>query len=75
MQAGWFGQIIKEKFNMELTIIAPQVAGDAIFQTRASSGNLGDILILEPIVFKDSITAGLVKDITAEIQNLPSLMS
>ena len=43
MQTGWFGKIVKDKFNIELNIIAPQVAGDSIYQLRASSGNLGDI--------------------------------
>ena len=36
MQTGWFGKIVKDKFNIELNIIAPQVAGDSIYQLRAS---------------------------------------
>lgn len=47
VQTGWFAKVVKDRFNIELNIIAPQVAGDAIYQTRSSSGNLGDILILE----------------------------
>ena len=39
MQTGWFAKVVKDRFNIELNIIAPQVAGDTIFQTRASSGN------------------------------------
>jgi multiple sugar transport system substrate-binding protein/putative aldouronate transport system substrate-binding protein len=74
VQAGWFAQVLKEKFNIELNIIAPQVAGDAVFQTRSSSGNLGDVLILEAIDFKDSIAAGLVKDITDDIATRSNLM-
>ena len=27
VQGGWFGKILKDKFNIELNIIAPQVAG------------------------------------------------
>ena len=27
IQSGWFAKIIKDKFNMELNIIAPNVAG------------------------------------------------
>lgn len=74
MQSGWFQKVVMDRFNMELNIIAPQVAGEAIFQTRASSGNLGDLLILENIQFSDCVQAGLVKDISAEIGNYSNLM-
>ena len=74
MQTGWFGKIVKDKFNIELNIIAPQVAGDSIYQLRASSGNLGDIVLLEATQFNDCLEAGLIKDISAEIKNCPNLM-
>ena len=56
-----------------MNIIAPQVAGDAIYQTRSSSGNLGDILILESGQFKECVDAGLIKDISADIWNYSNL--
>ena len=74
MQSGWFAKIVKDKFNIELNIIAPQVAGDAIFQTRASSGNLGDIVILEATQFNDCLEAGLIKDISDKITGCSNLM-
>lgn len=74
MQTGWFAKIVKDKFNIELNIIAPQVAGDTIFQTRASSGNLGDILILDATQFNDCLAAGLIKDISDTITSKPNLM-
>ena len=74
MQSGWFAKIVKDKFNIELNIIAPQVAGDSIYQLRASSGNLGDIVLLEATQFNDCLEAGLIKDISAEIKNCPNLM-
>ena len=64
VQTGWFAKVVKDRFNIELNIIAPQVSGDAIFQTRASTGNLGDIVILESTQFADCLAAGLIKDIT-----------
>lgn len=67
MQSGWFAKVVKDKFNIELNIIAPQVAGASIYQTRASSGNLGDILILEGVDFADCVEAGLVKDISDKV--------
>ena len=35
IQSGWFAKIVKDKFNMELNIIAQNVAGggDTLFQT------------------------------------------
>ena len=74
-QTGWFGQVVKDKFGLELNIIAPQVAGDAVFQTRASTGNLGDLLLLEAGDFADCVEAGLVKDISKEIANCSNLMT
>lgn len=73
-QIGWFGKLVKDKFNITLNVISPQVAGDAIYQTRASAGNLGDIVLLESIDFKDCVKNGLIKDITAEIGNYKNLM-
>ena len=75
MQTGWFQKVVKDRFNIELNIIAPQVAGESIFQTRASTGNLGDLLLLESVDFADCIEAGLVKDITADIKNCSNLMA
>ena len=74
MQSGWFAKIVKDKFNIELNIIAPQVAGDSIYQLRASSGNLGDIVLLDATQFNDCLEAGLIKDISTEIKNCPNIM-
>lgn len=47
IQSGWFAKIIKDKFNMELNIIAPNVAsgGNTLFEMRTASGNVGDLII------------------------------
>lgn len=74
VQTGWFDKVVKDRFNLELNIIAPQVAGDAVYQTRASTGNLGDIVILDPTDFADCLAAGLIKDISGEIGNYSNLM-
>ncbi len=73
-QTGWFAKVVKDRFNIELNIIAPQVAGDAVYQTRTATGNLGDIVLLDPGHFLDCISAGLIKDISGEIKNCPNLM-
>ena len=74
MQTGWFAKVVKDKFNIELNIIAPQVAGDSIYQLRASSGNLGDIVLLESTQFQDCLEAGLIKDISDKITGCSNLM-
>ena len=74
MQTGWFAKVVKDKFNIELNIIAPQVAGDSIYQLRSSSGNLGDIVLLDATQFQDCLEAGLIKDISDKITDCPNLM-
>ena len=45
-QKGWYAKLIKDKFNIKLNIIAPNVSGgDTVFDTRSAAGNLGDIVI------------------------------
>lgn len=73
IQTGWFAQIVKEKFNMELNIIAPNVSGggDTLFTTRSAAGNLGDLVIIgsENGRLQDTVTAGLLLDITDKVEN------
>lgn len=74
-QTGWFGWVLKDRLNIKLNIIAPQVSGDAsqLYQTRAASGNLGDIVLLDNADMQDCINSGLVMDIGDEIWNYPNL--
>ena len=76
VQPGWYGKIVKDKFNMNLNIIAPQVSGDgaALYQTRCASGNLGDLIILDNADMSECVDAGLVMDLNGIIQNYPNLM-
>lgn len=68
LQTGWFAQIVKERFNMKLNIIAPNVAGggDTLFQTRSAAGDLGDLIICNTSNGKlaQLVKAGLVQDIS-----------
>ena len=46
VQKGWYAKLIKDKFNIKLNIIAPNVSGgDTVFDTRSAAGNLGDLVI------------------------------
>lgn len=67
-QSGWFAKIVKDKFNMELNIIAPNVAGggQTLYQTRSAAGELGDLVLINTSNGKlnDVVEAGLVMDAT-----------
>ncbi|MBO5057394.1 MAG: extracellular solute-binding protein [Lachnospiraceae bacterium] len=73
IQSGWFAKIVKDKFNMELNIIAPNVAGggDTLFETRSAAGNLGDLIICsgENGMLQRMVTAGLLLDMEPYIKN------
>lgn len=75
VQGGWYGKILKDKFNIELNIIAPNVAGtgDALYQTRTAAGNLGDIIVQPKARMVDCQKAGLLLDISSYLENSPSL--
>lgn len=66
IQSGWFAKIVKDKFNMELNIIAPNVAGggDTLFEVRSAAGNLGDLIVFsgEQQVLQNMVTSGLIMD-------------
>ena len=65
VQQGWFADIVKEKFNMKLNIIAPNVAGggDTLYNTRVAAGDLGDLIITDKGQKLDElIEGGLVLD-------------
>lgn len=72
IQSGWFGKVVKDRFNMEINIIAPNVAGggDTLFQTRSAAGFLGDIIMIgsENGRLADTVKAGLLYDITDMVE-------
>lgn len=76
VQPGWYGKIVKDKFNMNLNIIAPQVSGDgaALYQTRCAAGALGDLIILDNADMQECVESGLIHDLTDVLQDYPNLM-
>jgi len=71
-QPGWTAKLLKEKFNVTLNIIAPQVAGGDIFAARSAAGFLGDIVILDNADIQACIKSGLIFDITEEMKKMTS---
>lgn len=73
-QGGWFGKLVKDKFNMKLNIIAPNVAGggSTLFDTRSAAGNLGDLIITGSGSgrAKRLIKSGLIVDMTPYAKNM-----
>lgn len=68
-QVGWMAALLKEKFNVTLSIIAPQVAGADIFAARSASGYLGDMVVLDNVDIQSCISSGLIYDITEEMKS------
>jgi multiple sugar transport system substrate-binding protein/putative aldouronate transport system substrate-binding protein len=60
-QVGWFGKVVKDKFNLELNIIP---SGEGVYATRMSSGNLGDLVVFgnNGEEFTNAIAAGMLLD-------------
>ena len=46
-QTGWFAKVVKDRFNIELNIVAPQVIGSEVYATRMMDGDLGDVIIVD----------------------------
>lgn len=73
MQGGWWGGIVRDKFNLELNIIAPQGVGDTMFQTRSAAGNLGDLIIARRGQIQDLQRAGLLMDLRPLLPSAPNV--
>lgn len=73
IQSGWFAKVVKDRFNMELNIIAPNVTGggDTLYQTRFATGNLGDLILINTANGKlgELVEGGLVMDCTELVKD------
>ena len=60
-QIGWFAEVLKEKFNVTLTIINE---ADGTFDTRMASGDLGDLVIFgnDGTQYISAVEAGMLYD-------------
>lgn len=77
IQPGWFAKVVREKFNMELNIIAPNVAGggDSLYQTRCANKNLGDLIFAGTgdNRLKDLVATDLILDMTPYMDGCENL--
>ena len=62
IQTGWMGDVLKEKFNVELNIVPDS---DGIFQTKMGDQDLGDIIIWGGKMdqYTQALNAGLLYDL------------
>ena len=74
IQTGWFAKVIKDRFNIELNIIASQVVGNTVYATRSEAGNLGDIILVDKAKFPEIVEAGLAKDISDKLPECENIM-
>ena len=74
LQTGWFAKVIKDRFNIELNIIASQVVGNQVYATRSEEGNLGDIILVDKSKFPEIVEAGLAKDISDKLPECENIM-
>ncbi len=74
IQTGWFAKVIKDRFNIELNIIASQVVGNTVYATRSEEGNLGDIIVVDKAKFPEIVEAGLAKDISDKLPSCENIM-
>ncbi|WP_127529414.1 type 2 periplasmic-binding domain-containing protein [Paenibacillus kobensis] len=66
-QTGWYGKILKDKFNIKLNIIASNLdGGQNKIAAMMASGDLGDIVIFgsDKTDYPNAIKGGLLMDMT-----------
>ena len=73
-QTGWFAKVVKDRFNIELNIIAPQVVGNEVYTTRAMNKDLGDIVIVDKSKVNTLIAEGLIRDVSDKLPECENIM-
>lgn len=70
MQEGWYAKLAKDKFNMAFNIISPNVSGggNLLFETRLSSGKVGDIVITSMANMKQCLEEDVLADLSPYIE-------
>lgn len=68
-QKGWFAKIVRDKFNLEFNIIAPNISkgGNLLFESRLAAGKVGDIVISSYANMTECVEAGILADLTPYI--------
>ena len=67
--AGWFYEMIYDRFNIRINHLDDPMGGETLFMTRSAAGNLGDLVSIGQHALPDVVTAGLLTDITSYVDN------
>jgi len=69
-QQGWFAKVVKDKFNLDINIIASNLegGGDTKFSAMMAAGNLGDLVVFgdDGQKYQDAIKTGMLLDWTKD---------
>lgn len=70
LQKGWYAKIVRDKFNLEFNIIAPNISrgGNLLFDSRLSAGKVGDIVITSYNNMTECVEAGVLADLTSYLE-------
>lgn len=70
MQEGWYAKLVRDKFNLAFNIIAPNVSGggNLLFETRLSSGKVGDIVITSLANMRQCLEEDVLADLSPYIE-------
>lgn len=71
---GYSGKGFKDATGQDITVVPDSVGGTSRFQTRLTTGNLGDlVLFTSRTMLKDAIDAGAVEDLNEYKDKLPNV--
>lgn len=71
---GYVGKHFKDKLGVELKVVPNSVGGTSRFETRLTTGNLGDIVIFtSEDDFEKAVKAGVIKDLSGDLDKMPNV--
>ncbi|HFD1635923.1 TPA: extracellular solute-binding protein [Enterococcus faecium] len=71
---GYVGKMFKEKVGVDINVVPNSVGGTSRFETRLTTGNLGDLIVFtSQDDFDKAIKSGAVEDISSKLKDLPNV--
>ena len=71
---GYVGKNLKDKLEVDINVVPNNVGGTSRFETRLTTGNLGDLIIFtSQDDFDKAIKAGAIEELSESMENLPNV--
>lgn len=71
---GYMGKYLKDKLNMEISVMPNTVGGSSRFETKLATGDLGDLIVFTGADnFRKAIDADAVLDLKNDLDQLPNV--